>query len=64
MTDSRTPDSTPTPDAEHEAFMARLTAADPVDPTTVASADGPAATQLLDQILATPAGEPSRPEAP
>lgn len=64
MTDSRTPDATPTPDAEHEAFMARLTAADPVDPTTIASADTPAATQLLDQVLATPAGEPPRPGAP
>lgn len=70
MTDSRTPDSTPNagadavPAADHEAFLARLTAADPVDPATIPSADAPAATQLLDQILATTAGEPSRPGAP
>ncbi len=60
MTDA----NTPTSDPSNDEFFARLTAADPVDRATLPSADAPAATQLLDQILATPAGEPSRPGEP
>lgn len=73
MTDANTPetstphDATPVtsnPETSNDEFFARLAAADPVDPATLPTADAPAATQLLDQILATPAGEPSRPGEP
>lgn len=60
MHDANTPQSGPTRDE----FFARLAAADPVDPATLPSVDAPSASQLLDEILATPAGEPTRPGEP